>query len=136
MRASKPHPVDHIGIAVVDFDDALPILELVTGAHGSPPERIASQGVEVVFLGEGDGKLELLRPLSSDSPVARFLERRGPGLHHVAYRVPDVAAALADLTAQGLQAIDDTPRAGARGHSVAFLHPKSTARVLIELVEH
>lgn len=136
MNGSKPLPIDHIGIAVASFADTLPVLELVSGGIGSEPERIESQGVEVVFIGDGDGKLELLRPLHDDSPVARFLERRGPGMHHIAYRVPDIEAALARLTANGLRAIDTEPRAGARGHRVAFLHPKSTAGVLIELVEH
>lgn len=136
MDESKPYPVDHIGIAVASFTEALPVLELVTGGERSRPERIASQGVEVVFVGDGDGRLELIRPLDADSSLARYLERRGPGLHHIAYRVPDVKRALADLTARGLRAIDETPRPGAGGHRVAFLHPKSTGHVLIELVEH
>lgn len=134
MDELKPYPVDHIGIAVASFAETLPVLELVTGARRSAAERIESQGVEVVFVGDGDARLELLRPLRADSPVARFLERRGPGLHHIAYRVPDIEAAIADLVARGLRAIDETPRPGAGGHRVAFLHPKSTARVLIELV--
>lgn len=128
-------PLDHVGIAVRSIDDALPTLESVTGGRGSRRERVDSQGVELCFVGTGDGRLELLQPLRAETPVGRFLERRGPGLHHVAYRVPDIEAALRALEERGLELIDRTPRAGAHGHRVAFLHPRSTAGVLIELVE-
>ncbi len=128
-------PLDHVAIAVASIDDALPTIEAATGGKGSQRERLESQGVEICFVGAGDGKLELLQPLGPDTPVGRFLEKRGPGLHHVAYRVPDIEAALHTLEDRGLELIDRTPRTGARGHRVAFLHPRSTAGVLIELVE-
>ena len=128
-------PLDHVAIAVASIDDVLPALEAATGAKGSPRERVESQGVELCFVGEGDGKLELLQPLTPDSPVGRFLAKRGPGLHHIAYRVPDIEAALRDAESKGLELIDRRPRPGAHGHRVAFLHPRSTGGVLIELVQ-
>lgn len=127
--------LDHVAIAVPSIATALPLYETLIGVAGSAPERIEAQGVTVVFLGTGAGRIELLEPTGSDSPVARFLERRGPGLHHIAYRVPDLVAALAACAADGLQAIDASPRPGAHGRRVAFLHPRSAAGVLIELVE-
>ena len=129
-------PLDHVAIAVGSIETALPLLKAVTGGESSGRERVDSQGVELVFLGSGHGKLELLQPLSPDSAVGRFLEKRGPGLHHIAYRVPDIRAALTELADQGYELIDTEPRPGAFGHQVAFLHPRSTAGVLIELVEH
>ena len=87
-------PLDHVAIAVPSIDDALPAFEALTGHSGSPRERVDAQGVELCFVGDGPGKLELLEPLSSESPVGRFLEKRGPGLHHIAYRVTDIEAAL------------------------------------------
>jgi methylmalonyl-CoA/ethylmalonyl-CoA epimerase len=128
-------PLDHVAIAVASIADVLPALEAVTGARGSPLERVESQGVEVCFLGMGFGKLELIQPLGPDSPVARFLGRRGPGLHHVAYRVTDLEATLSRLAADGMELIDRVPRPGAHGHRVAFLHPRSTGGVLMELVQ-
>lgn len=127
--------LDHVAIAVPSIAEALPLFELLTGAEGSARERVEAQGVDVAFVGEGEGRLELLEPLSSDSPVARFLERRGPGLHHLAYRVADLDAALERLSAAGVRLIDERPRPGAHGRRVAFLHPKSTGGVLVELVE-
>lgn len=132
---SAPLPLDHVGIAVRSLTDAMPLFERLTGARGSPPERVESQGVELVFLGEGPGRLELLAPLHDDSPVARFLATRGPGIHHLAYRVADIRAELARLRAEGFEAVDAEPRAGAHGHLVAFLHPRSTGGVLTELVQ-
>jgi methylmalonyl-CoA/ethylmalonyl-CoA epimerase len=128
-------PLDHVAIAVPSIAHAMPLFELLTGGHGSPSERVESQGVEVAFVGTGTGRLELLEPTAPDSPVARFLDRRGPGLHHLAYRVPDLEAALARLKEAGIQLIDERPREGAHGRRVAFLHPRSTGGVLIELVE-
>lgn len=127
--------VDHVGIAVPSLEEALPIWEDMIGAKGSPPEKVESQGVEVVFVGSGTGRVELLAPTRADSPVARFLERRGQGMHHLCYRVPDVAAALAQAERQGYELIDSQGRPGAHGHTVAFLHPRSTGGVLIELLE-
>jgi methylmalonyl-CoA epimerase len=128
-------PLDHVAIAVDSIDALAPALEAVTGARSSRRERVDAQGVELCFIGAGDGKLELLQPLGPDTPVGRFLARRGGGLHHVAYRVPDLPAALRSLAEQGIELIDREPRPGARGHRVAFLHPRSTGGVLIELLE-
>ena len=128
-------PLDHVAIAVTSIDDILPAFEAATGAKGSPRERVDAQGVELCFVGAGDGKLELLQPLAPDTPVGRFLAKRGPGIHHLAYRVTDLEAALRDAEARGLELIDRSPRPGAHGHRVAFLHPRSTGGVLIELVE-
>lgn len=127
--------LDHVGIAVHALDDSLPLFESIAGARGSGRERVESQGVEVVFVGSGAGRLELLAPTREDSPVARFLAKRGPGTHHLCYRVPDLPAALEEFERQGYALIDREPRAGAHGHRVAFLHPRSTGGVLIELVE-
>jgi methylmalonyl-CoA/ethylmalonyl-CoA epimerase len=128
-------PLDHVGIAVQSLDAALPLYELLTGGRSSPPERIATQGVTVVFVGDGAGRLELIEPTGPDSPVARFLERRGPGIHHLAYRVNDIEAALRSLSAAGIALIDRVARPGAHGRRVAFLDPHATGGVLIELVE-
>jgi methylmalonyl-CoA epimerase len=127
--------LDHVAIAVPSIASALPHYETLLGAVGSPPERVDAQGVSVVFVGTGPGRIELLEPLRDDTPVARFLARRGPGLHHIAYRVADLPATLARLERAGLQLIDREPRLGAHGRRIAFIHPKSTGGVLIELVE-
>jgi methylmalonyl-CoA/ethylmalonyl-CoA epimerase len=127
-------PLDHVAIAVESLATALPLFESLTGAAGSVVEEVGSQGVKVVFVGSGAGRLELLEPLGPETTVGRFLARRGPGLHHIAYRVADLQATLDALAARGVALIDRRPRAGAGGHRVAFLHPKSTAGVLIELV--
>jgi methylmalonyl-CoA/ethylmalonyl-CoA epimerase len=127
--------LDHVGIAVPSIDEALPTWEAILGVAGSGRETVGSQGVEVVFLGSGAARVELVAPSRPDSPVARFLARRGPGIHHLGYRVPDIRAALADLEARGFELIDREPRTGAHGHQVAFLHPRAAGGVLVELVE-
>ncbi len=127
--------LDHVGVAVPSLDEALPLFESLAGARGSGRERVESQGVEVVFVGSGPGRLELLAPTRPDSPVAKFLARRGPGMHHLCYRVPDIAAALESFRGEGYELIDQAARPGAHGHKVAFLHPRSTGGVLVELVE-
>ena len=127
--------VDHIGVAVEDIDAAL---ELYEGAFAMPlahRETVEEQGVEAVLLDVGDGHVELLRPLHGESPVGRFLSKRGPGLHHVAYQVTDVQATLDTLRDRGLRLIDETPRTGIRGSRVAFLHPDSSGGVLTEIVQ-
>ena len=127
--------LDHVGIAVASLDEALPIWESIVGAKGTGREAVDSQGVEVVFLGSGPGRVELLAPTRADSPVARHLERRGPGMHHLCYRVENVAIALAAFEAEGYRLIDREPRPGAHGHRVAFLHPATSTGVLLELLE-
>jgi methylmalonyl-CoA epimerase len=127
--------IDHIGVAVDDLDAAIALHERTYGMPVAHRETVTEQGVEAVLLDVGENHVELLRPLSADSPVGRFLERRGPGLHHVAYRVDDIDAALARLRAQGVRLIDEQPRVGIRGSRVAFLHPAATGAVLTELVE-
>lgn len=141
MTASDPDrleglPLDHVAIAVESIDSVVVALEAVTGAGVTHRERVESQGVELAFIGSGDGKLEILQPLAPDTPVGRFLDKRGPGLHHIAYRVVDVDAALHELAARGFDLIDEKGRPGALGHRVAFLHPRSTGGVLVELVQH
>jgi methylmalonyl-CoA/ethylmalonyl-CoA epimerase len=127
--------IDHVAIAVRSIRDALPALELIIGASGSPVERVDAQGVDVAFLGGGTTAIELIEPVSGTSPVARFLDRRGPGLHHIALRVADLDATLDRLADQGIELIDRVPRTGAHGHRVAFLHPRAAGGVLVELVE-
>ena len=127
--------IDHIGVAVADLDAAIAIHRDTYGMPLVHRETIADQGVEAALLDVGDGHVELLAPLSDDTPVGRFLAKRGPGLHHVAYRVDDVAAALDELRAAGRPLIDSEPRTGIRGSRVAFLHPSASGGVLTELVQ-
>lgn len=126
--------IDHLGIAVKSLGDALARYEPVLGGQGSPPENVEAQGVRVSFLEAGESHLEFLEPLRPDSPVGRFLEKRGEGIHHVAFRVPDVAAALQQVRALGGRLIDEIPRVGARGRTVGFAHPASFHGVLVEFV--
>ena len=125
------YPLDHVAVAVTSLEEARSVFQLLTGDACSTPEVLESQGVRVQFI----GSLELLEPLGPESTVGRFLARRGPGLHHIAYRVPNLPQALARLKAEGVRLIDDVPRPGARGHQVAFVHPRSSEGILVELVE-
>jgi methylmalonyl-CoA/ethylmalonyl-CoA epimerase len=127
--------LDHVGIAVSSLDESLPLFESITGCKGYGRERVDSQGVEVVFVGEGEGRLELLAPTREDSAIARHLARRGPGMHHLCYRVADLQAELDRCRQDGVRLVDEKPRPGAGGHQVAFLHPESTGRVLVELLQ-
>jgi methylmalonyl-CoA/ethylmalonyl-CoA epimerase len=127
--------IDHVGVAVEDLDSALALYEGTFGMPVAHRETVSDQGVEAVLLDVGDGHVELLRPLGADTAVGRFLARRGPGLHHVAYRVDDIDAALAQLREQGVELIDSEPRTGIRASRVAFLHPRATGGVLTEIVE-
>ena len=127
--------LDHVAIAVPSIEAALSLYESLLGGRSSARERVESQGVDVVFLGSAPPRLELLEPLSPATPVGRFLERRGPGLHHIAYSVADLTGTLRRLEAAGFKLIDSEPRRGTHGRQVAFLHPRSTAGVLIELLE-
>jgi methylmalonyl-CoA/ethylmalonyl-CoA epimerase len=127
--------IDHIGVAVDDLDEAISLYSERLGMRVQHRETVEEQGVEAVLLGVGESHVELLRPLSPDSAVGRFLERNGPGLHHVAYGTDDIASALDAVREAGLRLIDEQPRTGIRGSRVAFVHPKSTGGVLTELVE-
>src|SRR3954468_6451592 len=127
--------IDHIGVAVDDLDAALALYRDALGMPLVHRETVSEQGVEAALLDVGDGHVELLRPLGPETPVGRFIDRSGPGLHHVAYRVEDIDAVLERLAAAGVDLIDDVARVGIRGSRVAFLHPRSTGRVLTELVE-
>jgi methylmalonyl-CoA/ethylmalonyl-CoA epimerase len=129
------HPLDHVGIAVPSIAAALPVFEFLGGVSGSRIERVESQGVDVVFVGTTGCRVELIQPIRPDSTVARFLERRGAGLHHIAYRVADLDAELERLAGEGWALVDRQPRAGAHGRRVAFVHPRNTHGVLTELVE-
>ena len=127
--------IDHIGVAVEDLDAAI---ELHVGTYGMElvhRETVAEQGVEAVLLDVGENHVELLAPLGDETPVASFLAKRGPGLHHVAYQVDDIDAALRTLRGQGMRMIDEQPRTGIRASRVAFLHPSASGGVLTELVE-
>jgi methylmalonyl-CoA/ethylmalonyl-CoA epimerase len=127
--------IDHIGVAVDDLDAAIALHEQTYGLALAHREVVEAQGVEAVLLDVGDGHIELLLPLQPDSAVGRFLATRGPGLHHVAYRVADIEAALDALRERGLQLIDETPRPGIRDSRVAFVHPRSAGGVLTEIVQ-
>ena len=127
--------IDHIGVAVEDLDAAI---ELYRGPFDMPQqhrETVEEQGVEAVLLDVGEGHIELLKPLSEDTPVGKFLQKRGPGLHHIAYQTNDIEATLESLRGSGVALIDEEPRVGIQGKRVAFLHPRATGGVLTELVE-
>ena len=127
--------IDHIGVAVESLDEAIPLYAEQLGMELVHRETVSEQGVEAVLLDVGDSHVELLQPLSPETPVGKFLARRGPGLHHVAYRVADIDAVLRSLASAGARLIDASPSIGIRGARVAFLHPGSTGGVLTELVE-
>jgi methylmalonyl-CoA/ethylmalonyl-CoA epimerase len=127
--------LDHVGIAVADLGAARALYEGVLGLEVTHEEVIAEQGVHELLLRAGEAYVQLVAPLSPDSPVGKFLASRGEGVHHVGYSVPDVAAALADLHAQGFEVVEPAPRTGSGGTTIAFLHPKSMGGVLVELVE-
>ena len=127
--------IDHVGVAVEDLDAAIALYEQTLGMPLVHRETMAEQGVEAVLLDVGPSHVELLRPLGPDTTVGKFLTRKGPGLHHVAYRVADIDAALAELKARDVLLIDSVPRTGIRGSRVAFLHPKATGGVLTEIVQ-
>lgn len=128
--------LDHIGIAIEGLDEALAVWRDALGLVVEHTEDVAEQGVRVTMLPVGESQIELLQPLTQNSPVRKFLEKRGPGIHHIAVRVPDIEAALAQLKEKGTRLIDEKPRVGARGCLVAFVHPSSANGVLLELVQH
>jgi methylmalonyl-CoA/ethylmalonyl-CoA epimerase len=127
--------IDHIGVAVEDIDAAIALYERSFEMELAHRETVESQGVEAVLLDVGDGHVELLRPLGPETAVGKFLDRTGPGLHHVAYGVDDIDGTLEKLAAAGLELIDSEARVGIRESRVAFLHPRSTGGVLTEIVE-
>jgi methylmalonyl-CoA/ethylmalonyl-CoA epimerase len=127
--------LDHVGIAVTDLAAARALYEQVLGLEVTHEEVITEQGVHELLLRAGETYVQLVAPLAPDSPVGKFLAKRGEGVHHVGYAVPDVAAALAELRAQGFEVVDPSPRIGSGGTTIAFLHPKSMQGVLVELVE-
>jgi methylmalonyl-CoA/ethylmalonyl-CoA epimerase len=128
--------LDHIGIATRQIDESLRLWQGALGLELDHQEEITNQGVRVGMLAIGDTHVELLEPLSEDSPVGKFLDKRGPGIHHIAIRVDDIRSELAKLKINGARLIDEEPRVGAGGCLVAFVHPSSTGGVLLELVEH
>lgn len=130
----KIKKIDHVAIAVADVDAALAKYKEVLGLDVREREVVASQKTEAALLPVGETSLELISPKGNDG-LAKFLEKRGPGLHHIAVEVEGIEGALAALKALGVPLVDETPRIGARGHKVAFLHPKATGGVLVELVE-
>ncbi len=127
--------VDHIGVAVEDLDAAIALYEQSFAMELVHREVVEQQGVEAVLLDVGENHVELLAPLGPDTPVGKFLAKRGPGLHHVAYQVADIDATLDALRAAGIALIDEKPRTGIRNSRVAFLHPKSSGGVLTEIVQ-
>ena len=128
--------IDHIGIATRGIDEAAKFYRDVLGLEVTETEEVAEQKVRVAMLPIGESRIELLEATSEDSPISRFLEKRGPGIHHIAVRVDDIQAALADLKQKGARLIDEEPRVGAGGCLVAFVHPSSTGGVLLELVQN
>src|SRR3954466_13834390 len=127
--------IDHIGVAVSDLDAALRVYDSELDLALVHRETVEGQGVEAVLLDVGENHVELLAPLGPETPVGKFLAKRGPGLHHVAYQTQDIEATLAELKAAGLRLIDETPRTGIRNSRVAFLHPGSSGGVLTEIVQ-
>ena len=127
--------IDHIGVAVEDLDAAMELYGGPFGMREQHRETVEEQGVEAVLLEVGDGHVELLRPLSDETAVGKFIAKRGPGLHHVAYQTDDIDRTLGEVRDAGIELIDQSPRIGIRGSRVAFLHPRSTGGVLTEIVE-
>lgn len=127
--------INHIGIAVQSLADAIPFYRDNLGMAFMGTEEVAEQKVTVAFFQIGASKIELLEPTAADSPVAKFIEKNGPGIHHIAYEVEDIEAAMAKLTADGARMIDAVPRNGAHGARIAFIHPKTSRGVLTELCQ-
>jgi methylmalonyl-CoA epimerase len=132
----EPRGIHHLGVAVEDLDEAVATYERLFGAELEHREAVAEQGVEAASLRVGEDRVELLTALDDETPVGKFLARRGPGMHHVAYEVADVGVALDELAAQGAELIDERPRRGLFGLEVAFVHPDAVHGVLAEIVSH
>ena len=127
--------INHIGVAVTSLEESIAFYRDALGMAFQGEEEVPDQKVKVAFLGVGESKIELLEPTAEDSPIARFLAKNGPGIHHIAYEVADIAAALAALEQDGVRMIDRVPRSGAHGALIAFIHPKSSQGVLTELCQ-
>ena len=127
--------INHIGIAVKNLEDSIPLYRDQLGMEFEGTEEVAEQKVKVAFLKIGESRIELLEPTADDSPIAKFLEKNGEGIHHMAYEVTDIEAALADLKEKGVRLIDEQPRHCAHGSLIAFLHPKATGGVLTEICQ-
>lgn len=127
--------INHLGIAVASLDAALPYYRDLLGMSYQGAEEVAEQKVRVAFLQIGESKIELLEPTADDSPIAKFLEKNGSGIHHIAYEVDDIEEALTALEAKGARLIDRSPRRGAHGARIAFIHPRSTGGILTELCQ-
>ena len=130
----EPRGIHHLGVAVADLDEAVDTYERLFGAHLEHRETVPDQGVEAASLRIGEGRVELLASLGEETPVGKFLAKRGPGMHHVAYEVDDVGEALGELAAEGAELIDDRPKRGLFGLEVAFVHPDAVHGVLAEIV--
>ena len=128
--------LDHVGIAVSDLESALAFYRDALGLEIEPPEEVASQNVRAHFTAVGEAHLELLEATAPESPIAKFVGKRGPGLHHITLRVPDIRTLIARLRRRGVKLIDEEPRPGAGGSLIAFVHPSSTGGVLIELKQN
>ena len=128
--------IEHIGIAVKSLADAIPFYENMLGTKCYNIEEVADQKVKTAFFKVGQTKIELLEPTSEESTIAKFIEKKGEGVHHIAFSVLDVASALTEVESKGVQLIDKAPRGGAEGLNIAFLHPKSTGSVLTELCDN
>jgi methylmalonyl-CoA/ethylmalonyl-CoA epimerase len=135
MERIRLDKIDHIGIAVKSLSEAIPIWTAILGSNVSGEEAVPAEKVRVAFFGEGPGRVELIEPTDPDSPIARHLDRRGSGIHHICLAVPDLEAALESAEAAGVEALPPRIRLGAGGHRVAFFHPRTTGGVLIELSE-
>ena len=127
--------LDHIGIAVKNLDDALEIYESILGLEVEKIRAFEEQKVKIAFVLAGETRIELLEPMDKEGPVARFIEKRGEGVHHLAFTVTDIEVSLLEMKDKGIAVIDEKPRIGAEGFKIAFLHPKSTKNVLVELCE-
>ncbi|WP_432776909.1 methylmalonyl-CoA epimerase [Brevibacillus gelatini] len=133
---SAPNKIAHIGIAVKSLEQSLPFYTEQLGLRLVGTEKVESEQVNVAFLAIGESRIELLEPLSSDSPIAKFIEKRGEGVHHIAFDVDDVASRLQQLKEQGVALIHETPKDGAHGALIGFLHPKAAGGVLYELCQY
>jgi methylmalonyl-CoA epimerase len=127
--------IDHVAIAVPDLDTAIATYALLLRAEVAHRETMAEQGVEEALLRAGDSYIQLLQPLSPESPVGKFIAKRGPGLHHIGYRVDDIVAAITQFKSAGARLIDESPRRGSRNTKIAFVHPSAMGGVLVELVQ-